>query len=233
MSRARAPGRHVAPTARAVGARRARPKKVLLSFAAVSNPPNNPFSQGDVPPSQPPQQPGHFSARVPERAAKGVYCTAQVIQDSPKEFCIDFMQGLMRPFLVGARVVITPATMGEFITAYEKNLDTYRQTFGEPPPVNVPPQERKPTIEEIYENFKLPEDMQSGVYANTVLMGHTQTEFFFDFITGFYPNPAVAARIILPAPQGPRFLTTLKNSLQQYQQRYGGPRPPPPEGTGM
>ena len=71
--------------------------------------------------------------------------------------------------------------------------------------------------------------MHSGVYANSVLMGHSQTEFFFDFITGFYPTPAVSARVIIAAPQGPRFLTTLKGSLQQFQQRYMN-KPPPEQG---
>jgi Protein of unknown function (DUF3467) len=195
----------------------------------VSNPPNppNPFAQGDPSPQQP-ERPGHFSARVPERVARGVYCTAQVIQDSPKEFVVDFMQGLSRPFQVAARVVITPATMGEFIAAYEKNLEAYTKNFGPPPPVNVPPQDRKPTIEEIYENYKLSDDMASGAYANTVLMGHSQTEFFFDFITGFYPTPSVAARVILPAAQASRFLNTLRTSLQQYQARYVSRRPDPP-----
>jgi hypothetical protein len=196
----------------------------------VSNPndPNNPFSQGQPLGEPLPEKPqGHFSARVPEKVARGVYCTAQVIQDSPKEFDLDFMQGLSRPFQVAARVVITPATMGEFIAAYEKNLDAYTKNFGPPPAVNIPPQDRKPTIEEIYENYKLSEDMASGAYANTVLLGHSQTEFFFDFITGFYPTPSVAARVILPAAQAPRFLNTLKGSLQQFQVRYGPKLPPP------
>ena len=184
----------------------------------MSNPPNspNPFSQGEPP--RPPSEPeGHFSARVPERVKTGVYCTAQVIHDSPKEFVIDFMQGLTRPFQVVARVVITPATMAEFIAAYEKNVENYTKQFGAPPAPPQPPQDRKPTIEEIYEHYKIAEDMHSGVYANTVLMGHSPTEFFFDFITGFYPTPSVAARVILPAPQGPRFLQTLRGSLQQFQ----------------
>ena len=83
----------------------------------MSNPPtpNNPFSQGE-PPRPPAEEPqGHFSARVPEKV-RGVYCTAQVIHDSPKEFIIDFMQGLTRPFQVVARVVMTPQTMAEFIS---------------------------------------------------------------------------------------------------------------------
>jgi len=203
----------------------------------VSGPPN-PFSQGDQPQGpqgpqgpQEPQQQGHFSARVPERVKTGVYCTAQVIHDSPKEFVIDFMQGLTRPFQVVARVVITPATMAEFIAAYEKNVENFTKQFGTPAAPPQPPQDRKPSIEEIYEHYKIAEDMQSGVYANTVLMGHSATEFFFDFITEFYPTPSVAARVILPAPQGPRFLNTLKGSLQQYQQRYLKPPEPPPGGS--
>ena len=198
-------------------------------MSTPTNPPN-PFAQG--PQGQPPpERPGHFSARVPERVARGIYCTAQVIQDSPKEFVMDFMQGLSRPYQVAARVVMTPATVAEFIAAYEKNLDAYTRQFGPPPPVNVPPQERKPSIEEIYENYKLSDDMHSGAYANTVLMGHSQTEFFFDFITGFYPTPSVSARVILPAAQAPRFLSTLRNSWQQYQVRHLGRSPdqPPPE----
>jgi hypothetical protein len=196
----------------------------------VSNPsnPSNPFSQGQPPPP-PPEQQGHFSARVPEKV-RGVYCTAQVIHDSPKEFVIDFMQGLTRPFQVVARVVMTPATMAEFIAAYDKNVENYTRQFGPPPPVPIPPQDRKPTIEEIYENFKVADDMHSGVYANTVLLGHSPTEFFFDFITGFYPTPAVSARVIIPAPQGPRFLQTLKGSLAQFQQRYMKPPPGNPPG---
>src|ERR1039458_779258 len=53
------------------------------------------------------------------------------------------------------------------------------------PPTPVP--DRRPTIQEIYENFRLPEELLSGSYANSVLIGHSPTEFFFDFITGFYP----------------------------------------------
>ena len=189
----------------------------------MSTPPNssNPFSQGQPPPP-PPEQQGHFSARVPEKV-RGVYCTAQVIHDSPKEFVIDFMQGLTRPFQVVARVVVTPATMAEFIAAYDKNVENYTRQFGPPPTIPIPPQDRKPTIEEIYENFKVAEDMHSGVYANNVIIGHAPTEFLFDFLTAFYPTPSVGARVILPAGQAPKFLNTLRGTLAQYQQRHGKP----------
>jgi hypothetical protein len=171
-----------------------------------------------------------ISARVPERVARGVYSTGQLVIDSPKEFVIDFFQGLTRPFQVNARVVMTPTTMQELVATLQINLDNYTRSFGPPPPMHVPPQQPRPSIEEIYQNFKLADEMLSGSYANSVLIGHSPSEFFFDFITGFYPNPAVSARVYLPAAHVPRFLNTLRTCLDNYQQRHGKPQQlPPPE----
>ena len=147
-------------------------------------------------------------------------CTGQVILDSPKEFVIDFLQGLTRPYQVVSRVVLTPQTVNELAEAMQQNLDMYTKNFGPPPPVPGPAPDRRPTIQEIYENFRLPEELLSGSYANSVLIGHSPTEFFMDFITGFYPTSAVAARIFLPVQQVPRFLNALNSSLKQHQVRY-------------
>ncbi len=168
-------------------------------------------------------------ARVPEKVARGVYSTGQIVLDSPKEFVIDFLQGLTRPFQVGARVVVSPQTMQEFIGALQQNVDNYSKTFGAPPPLPPPPTQNRPTIEEIYQNFKLPDEMMSGSYANSVLIGHGVTEFFFDFISGFYPNSAVSSRIFMAAPQIPRFVTMLNTALQNYHQRYTKKPEPPAE----
>jgi hypothetical protein len=192
----------------------------------VSDQTNNPFSQ------QPPQDPNSpqvqpfnhqpIGARVPERIGRGVYSTGQVVLDSPKEFVIDFLQALTRPHQIVARVVVTPQTMNEFRSALEENLSNYNRSFGPPkalPP--LPPDYKPPTIQEIYENFKLPEDLMSGAYANSVMVGHSPSEFFFDFISGFYPTSAVSSRIFIPAPMAPKFLATLETCLKQYQSRYG------------
>jgi hypothetical protein len=160
------------------------------------------------------------AARVPEKIGRGLFCTGQVILDSPKEFVVDFLQGLTRPFQVVSRVVMTPQTVTELTDALQKNLDMYSKTYGPPPPVPGPVPDRRPTIQEIYENFRLPEELLSGSYANSVLIGHSPTEFFFDFITGFYPTSAVASRIFLPIQQVPRFLNALNASLQQHRIRY-------------
>lgn len=167
------------------------------------------------------------AARVPERVAKGIFCTGQVILDSPKEFVIDFLQGLTRPYQVVSRVVLTPQTVAELTDALQKNLEMYSKSYGPPPPVPGPTPDRRPTIQEIYENFRLPEELLSGTYANSVLIGHSPTEFFFDFISGFYPTSAVASRIFLPCQQVPRFLNALTASLQQHRQRYQQKREDP------
>jgi hypothetical protein len=105
----------------------------------VSNQPNNPFYD-DKPIEQ-----QHVSARVPERVARGVLTTGQLILDSPKEIVIDFLQGLTRPFQVGSRVVVAPQTMVEFISALQQNLDNYTKQFGPPPPQTQPPTQNTKT----------------------------------------------------------------------------------------
>jgi hypothetical protein len=163
------------------------------------------------------------AARVPERVAKGIFCTGQVILDSPKEFVIDFLQGLTRPYQVVSRVVLTPQTVAELSDALQKNIDSYTKNFGAPAPVPGPPPKNRPTLAEIYENFRLPEELLSGTYANSVMIGHSPTEFFLDFISGFYPTSAVAARIFMPAPQIPRFQSALLSSLEHHRQRFRRP----------
>ncbi len=185
--------------------------------------PDNPFSGGG---SQPNTQ-SHFAARVPERVARGVYSSAQVVIDTPKEVLIDFLMGITRPFSVVSRVVMVPQTLAEFIPALEQNLDSYVKHYGTPAPLPTPPQEHKPTLEEIYEHFKLSDDLLSGTYSHAVLIGHSASEFVFDFLTNFHPTPAVGARVYIPAPVAPRFLNTLKQTYQRYQQRMGNNEQPP------
>src|SRR3954471_16612107 len=193
----------------------------------VSNEHSNPFHDDKPIREQIEHQP--VSARVPEKVARGVFTTGQLVLDGPKEFVIDFLQGLTRPHQVGARVVVTPQTMQEFIDALQQNLEIYSRQFGPPPPLPTPPNQQRPTIQEVYENFKLADEQLSGSYANSVLIGHGPTEFFFDFITGFYPTPAVSARVLMAAPQVPRFLKMLQTCVEQYQTRHVKKPEPPAE----
>jgi hypothetical protein len=164
------------------------------------------------------------SARVPERLTRGVITTGVLVLDSPHEFVLDFLQSLTRPYQIVARVVVVPHVMEQIVNGSADNLAKYTDAFGAPPTLPKPPQ-RRPTIAEIYENFKLSDDIMSGAYANSVMIGHSPAEFFFDFITGFYPTAAVSSRIMTAAPHMPRIVDTLKMALQQYRNRYTPPAP--------
>ncbi|MEL6897962.1 MAG: DUF3467 domain-containing protein, partial [Planctomycetota bacterium] len=86
-----------------------------------------------------------------------------------------------------------------------------------PPPGD--PNARKPSIQEIYDDLKLPDEALSGVYANAVMIGHGPTEFALDFLTSFFPQTAVSSRVYLASGQVPRLLDSLKNAAVQLQQR--------------
>ncbi len=189
----------------------------------MSETPNNPPADPNQPTSEKVSH-APVGARVPETVVAGVYSTGQIVLDGPKEFVIDFLQGLTRPYRVNARVVVTPETMIELIAALKDNLQKFYDTFGKPPPAPPrPPNERRLGVQEIYDNFKVPDEQLSGCYANSVLIGHSSSEFFFDFITTFFPNAAVSARVFLAAPIVPRFLGTLEGAYQQYASRLKPP----------
>jgi hypothetical protein len=100
--------------------------------------------------------------------------------------------------------------------------------------VQQPPNARRPTPQEIYDDLKLPDDVLSGVYANGVMIGHGASEFGLDFLTSFFPQSAVSARVFLAAGQVPRLLESLRSAVRQLNQRQqaaqGGVPPLPPAG---
>jgi hypothetical protein len=162
----------------------------------------------------------HLSARVPERVSRGAFSTGAIVMTGGTEFIIDFIMNLGTPASVAARVVMPHATMPQFIEALKKNLEIYKQRFGEPPALPQQPKPvKQPTAQEIYDDLKLPDDMLSGSYANGVMIGHTPSEFKFDFLTNLFPGSAVSARVFLATPQVPRLLNSLQSTYQQFQQR--------------
>jgi hypothetical protein len=167
------------------------------------------------------------SARVPEKIGRGVFSTGAMVFQGAHEFVIDFVLRMAPPHQIAARVVMSPAIVASFINALRENLAGYTSKFGPPPPLPVPqPPPTPPPIEEIYNQLKLPDELLSGVYSNAVMIAHTPAEFYFDFITNFYPRSAVSCRVYLSAPQVPGLLNTLSRSFQQYQQKMQSNQPP-------
>lgn len=188
-----------------------------------------------------------LSALVPEHVRRGVFSTGAVVLQGPHEFIIDFLLRMTRPHQVAARVVMTPAVVGRLIAALRENLQNYETSFGGPPlqqgaaaasdkkdsaadaggagtkdetPKTVSNQSN--TAQDLYDQLKLPDDVMSGVYANAVMIGHSATEFSFDFITTFFPRSAVSCRVYLAAPNAKRFLDSLTHSFEQFQRKQRG-----------
>jgi len=202
-----------------------------------TGPTNNPNPQGGDPGAYT-QEVKHsqVSARVPEKVGRGVFSTGVLVMQGQSEFVLDFVLRMSHPHHVAARVVLPISVMPSFIGALRDNLAKYQQSFGNPPPLPTPPPGTPmPSVEEIYDGLKLPDDMLSGSYANAVMIAHSPSDFAFDFITNFYPRSSVSCRVYLSAPQIPGLLNNLTRSFQQYQQKVAAAgqqqqaqTPPPP-----
>jgi hypothetical protein len=172
----------------------------------------------------------NLSARVPEKVARGVFSTGVLVLQGATEFVLDFVLRMNQPHQVAARVVLPLNLVPQLIEALKTNLENYRTTFGSPPPALPMPQPppRPPSIEEIYQDLKLPDDVMAGAYANSVMVVHTFAEFCLEFISNFYPKAVITARVFLSAPQVPVLLKTLTQSWQNLQAKLQQPPQPPP-----
>lgn len=168
------------------------------------------------------------SARVPTHVARGVMSTGAIVFEGPHEFVLDFVLRMGAPHSIASRIVMSPEVLRQFIGALTENMKMFEDRFGKPTPLPTPPADApKTTVAELYEQIKLPDEMMSGSYANAVMIGHTPSEFWLDFITNFYPRSAVASRVFLSAQQIPGLLQTLNTSLEAHRRKHGGGQAPP------
>jgi hypothetical protein len=202
------------------------------------------------PPENPPQHAGGntyhqevqhspATARIPDAVSRGVFSTGAIVMHGAHDFVIDFVQSLAPPRRVVARIALPPTVVPLFVGALQENLRKYNQSFGPVPRMPAPPPgavpNAPPPITDVYEQLKLPDEMMSGVYANTVVISHSPAEFCFDFVTSFYPRSAVSGRVYLATPHVPELLDSLIRALQQFQQKQQQqpqqrpPQPPPEE----
>ena len=185
-------------------------------------------------------QHSQISALVPDAVARGTFSTGAVVLNGTYEFIIDFLLRMTKPHRVAVRVVLPPPVVPRLIQALRDNIENYKKRFGpiSPPPVPIdqpvqsaPNQPAKQVAaEELYEQLKFPDEEMSGVYANTVMIGHSATEFSFDFITTFFPRSVVSSRVYLSAPNVPRLLESLTHSYEQFERKQAGRQPPLPPG---
>jgi len=170
--------------------------------------------EGDSPPERQQVSVSNVTARVPENIGNGVFSTGAIVMSAQHEVLIDFVQRIGQPPQIVSRIVLPRAVAVQFIAALEQNLSQFEQHFGPLPQMPKPdPEQARPSIQEVYDNIKLPDDQLSGRYANAVLIRHTAAEFSFDFVTTFFPNSAVSSRVFLTAHHVRPLLDSLRNNL--------------------
>lgn len=70
-------------------------------------------------------------------------------------------------------------------------------------------------IADAYDQLKATDEVLGGVYANTVTISHTGSEFHLDFIMRCFPRSIVTARVYMAAPRAPALLESLNRSLRR------------------
>jgi hypothetical protein len=70
---------------------------------------------------------------------------------------------------------------------------------------------------------QLDDDVSQGVYANLVLLNHTENEFVLDFafIQPTNSRAKVRARVISSPRHTKRLLNALQKNVERYEERYG------------
>jgi hypothetical protein len=89
-------------------------------------------------------------ARVPDHVAKGEISTGVIVVTGGTEFVLDFVRNLPRPSTIVARVVLPHGVMPQFIEALSKNIELFRQRYGELPgslPIHHPDSNTTPTAQ--------------------------------------------------------------------------------------
>jgi hypothetical protein len=91
--------------------------------------------QNESPEDRPLQQIEHSAAtaRVLDAIGRGVFATGAVVLHGPNEFMVDFIQSMVRPSRVAARVILPPKVAEQFTAALGEALGKYAQSFGGPP----------------------------------------------------------------------------------------------------
>ena len=79
------------------------------------------------------------SARVTEKVSSGVFSSGALLLNGQNEFILDFLQRMVQPQRVVARVVMSPPALLSFCNALEENLSMFQAKFGAPQQLPPPP----------------------------------------------------------------------------------------------
>lgn len=77
--------------------------------------------------------PNNINIQLNEMVASGVYCNLALVNHSPSEFVVDFIQLMpgVQQANVRSRVILAPLHAKRVLTALQQNISNYEQQFGE------------------------------------------------------------------------------------------------------
>lgn len=72
-------------------------------------------------------------------------------------------------------------------------------------------------------NIELSEEVAEGVYANLVMIAHSNSEFVVDFIRLMpgVPKAKVKSRVVVTPEHAKRLLYALKENIEKYEAAFG------------
>ena len=73
--------------------------------------------------------------------------------------------------------------------------------------------------------IQMPPDVQRGVYANQMLVTHSQEEFVLDFILATAPAGVVNARVLVSPSHAKRIVAVLQENVARYESVFGEIKP--------
>ena len=79
------------------------------------------------------QDPNNINIQLNEMVAAGVYCNLALVNHSPSEFILDFIQMMpgVQQATVRSRVILAPLHAKRVLNALQQNIANYEQQFGE------------------------------------------------------------------------------------------------------
>ena len=81
----------------------------------------------------PNQDPNNININLNEMIAQGVYCNLALVNHSPSEFVVDFIQLMpgVQQANVRSRIILAPLHAKRVMAALQQNIANYEQQFGE------------------------------------------------------------------------------------------------------
>lgn len=79
------------------------------------------------------QDPNNINIQLNEMVAAGAYCNLALVNNSPTEFVLDFIQLMpgVQQAHVRSRVILAPLHAKRVMAALQQNIQNYEQQFGE------------------------------------------------------------------------------------------------------